>query len=44
VILSLVFWTWLWGPVGAFLSAPLLIIGLVAISHLFPRAEPSLPE
>lgn len=44
VVLSLVFWTWLWGPVGAFLSAPLLIMGLVAISHLFPRAEPTLPE
>jgi predicted PurR-regulated permease PerM len=44
VILSLVFWTWLWGPVGAFLSAPLLIMGLVAISHLFPRTEPTLPE
>jgi predicted PurR-regulated permease PerM len=44
VVLSLVFWTWLWGPVGAFLSAPLLIIGLVAVGHLFPRAEPSLPD
>ena len=44
VFLSLVFWTWLWGPVGAFLSSPLLIIGMVAAEHLFPREEPDLPE
>ena len=44
VFLSLVFWTWLWGPVGAFLSVPLLIIGMVAAEHLFPRDEPVLPE
>jgi len=44
VFLSLVFWTWLWGPVGAFLSVPLLIIGVVAAEHLFPREEPALPE
>ena len=28
VLLSLLFWTWMWGPMGAFLSAPLLIVGL----------------
>ena len=44
VFLSLVFWTWLWGPVGAFISVPLLIIGMVAAEHLFPREEPVLPE
>lgn len=44
VFLALVFWTWLWGPVGAFLAVPLLIMGLVAVSHLFPRDEPDLPE
>ncbi|MBI4366988.1 MAG: AI-2E family transporter, partial [Deltaproteobacteria bacterium] len=44
VFLSLVFWTWLWGPVGAFLSVPLLIMGLVAVDHLFPDDEPALPK
>ena len=42
--LSLVCWTWLWGPVGAFVAVPLLIIGMVASEHLFPRDEPELPE
>jgi predicted PurR-regulated permease PerM len=43
VFLSLVFWTWLWGPVGAFLAVPLLIVALVVIDHLFPEDEPELP-
>src|SRR5512139_1401 len=43
VFLSLVFWTWLWGPVGAFLAVPLLIVGLVVVDHLFPEDEPELP-
>lgn len=44
VFLSLVFWAWLWGPVGAFLAVPLLIIGMVAAAQLFPKHEPELPD
>jgi predicted PurR-regulated permease PerM len=43
VFLALIFWTWLWGPMGAFLSVPLLIMMLVAINHLFPSDDPVLP-
>ena len=43
VFLSLVFWTWLWGPVGAFLAVPLLIVAMVVTDHLFPEDEPELP-
>jgi predicted PurR-regulated permease PerM len=44
VFLSLAFWTWLWGPVGAFLSVPFLILGLVIVRHLFGSEEGELPE
>jgi predicted PurR-regulated permease PerM len=43
VFLALVFWTWLWGPVGAFLAVPLLIVALVTIGHLFPDDDHALP-
>lgn len=43
VFLSLVFWTWLWGPIGAFLAVPLLIMAMVVIDHLFPESERGLP-
>lgn len=43
VFLSLAFWTWLWGPVGTFLSMPLLIIGLVILNHFVEVHEAELP-
>jgi predicted PurR-regulated permease PerM len=45
VFLAVAFWTWLWGPLGTFMATPLLIVTLVVLSHLFPRAEePALPK
>ena len=44
VFLALVFWSWLWGPIGTFLAVPLLIIALVTIHHLFPKPEGALPD
>ena len=44
VFFSLAFWTWLWGPVGTFLSVPFLIIAMVTRNHLFAEDEGELPE
>ena len=44
VFLALAFWTWLWGPMGAFLSSPLLIVGLILKEHLTPVNSPQLPS
>jgi predicted PurR-regulated permease PerM len=43
VFLALVFWTWLWGPVGGFLAAPMLIVGLTVASHSALADDPELP-
>lgn len=43
IFLSLAFWTWLWGPAGAFLAAPLLIVVLVVLGEIEPADEPRLP-
>ncbi len=44
VFLNLAFWAWLWGPIGAFLSVPILIVFTVALNHLYPRRDVVLPE
>jgi predicted PurR-regulated permease PerM len=44
VLLTLAFWTWLWGPMGGFLSSPLLIVALILKEHLMPVETPQLPE
>jgi predicted PurR-regulated permease PerM len=44
VFLALAFWTWLWGPIGAFLAVPLLITTVVALKHVFPKPEVNLPS
>jgi predicted PurR-regulated permease PerM len=43
VFISLAFWTWLWGPMGAFLSSPLLIVLLILREHLSVSNAPQLP-
>src|SRR5213075_2027979 len=43
VFLALVFWTWLWGPIGAFLAVPLLIVSFEVLGHIWPREEMNLP-
>lgn len=44
IFLALAFWTWMWGPIGAFLAAPLSIIGLVVVNHLVPSEDIKLPD
>jgi predicted PurR-regulated permease PerM len=39
VLLSLAFWTWLWGPMGAFLSSPILMVGLILKERLYGAEE-----
>ena len=44
VFIALAFWTWLWGPMGGFLSSPLLIVGIILKEHLMPDDSPQLPS
>lgn len=44
VFIALAFWTWLWGPMGAFLSSPILIVGLVLKEHLMPVKDTQVPD
>jgi predicted PurR-regulated permease PerM len=44
VFLALAFWTWMWGPIGAFLAVPLSIVGLVIFNHLIPADDVQLPD
>jgi predicted PurR-regulated permease PerM len=43
IFLSIAFWAWLWGPIGAFLATPILIIARVALNHLYPHHKAELP-
>jgi len=45
VFFAFAFWTWLWGPMGAFLASPMLIVGIILREHLWPTEEgPQLPQ
>ncbi len=46
VFIAIIFWTWLWGAVGAMLALPLSLIAMTIANELFPerrRAVPHLP-
>lgn len=43
VFLAIGFWTWMWGPIGAFVAVPILMSTIVIFRHLFPRDDPTLP-
>ena len=43
VFIGIAFWTWMWGPMGAFLSSPLLIVAVILKEHLWPVNSPQLP-
>ena len=34
VFLSIACWSWMWGPVGAFLGVPILLCAMVAVRRL----------
>lgn len=44
VFLAIGFWTWMWGPIGAFVAVPILMTAIVTFRHLFPEDLPELPE
>src|SRR5262249_44842776 len=37
VFVGLVFWTWLWGPMGALLATPLVVVGTVVANDFMPK-------
>jgi predicted PurR-regulated permease PerM len=44
VFLAIAFCTWLWGPVGAFLAVPLLMVLAVSFGHALSEEKPGLPS
>lgn len=45
VFLAIIFWTWMWGAVGAMLALPLSLIVMTVVDELFieEKAQPQLP-
>src|SRR5262249_5280015 len=44
VFVGLVFWTWLWGPMGALLATLLVIGGTVVVNDFLPKNGIELPD
>jgi predicted PurR-regulated permease PerM len=38
VVLALIFWVWLWGPLGGFIAIPALLVCYAIIRNIFPGA------
>jgi len=45
IFVAIIFWTWMWGAIGAVLAVPLSLIALTIASELLPqsRVRPNLP-
>jgi predicted PurR-regulated permease PerM len=43
VFLAIGFWTWMWGPIGAFVAVPILMTLTVTFRHVFPAEMLELP-
>ena len=41
VFVSVAAWMWLWGPLGAFLASPLLVVATIAMVHTVDRIDAS---
>lgn len=39
VLVSIAFWLWMWGPIGAFLAVPMLIVMTMIIYHASPASR-----
>ncbi|MDL2403862.1 AI-2E family transporter [Rhizobium mayense] len=46
VFIAIIFWTWMWGAVGAMLALPLSLIVITVINELFfeEKVQPQLPQ
>lgn len=44
IFLSIAFWAWLWGPFGALLAVPLLIVVIIIVNQFAPKDEVKLPS
>jgi predicted PurR-regulated permease PerM len=44
VFMAIAFWTWMWGPVGAIMAVPMLLVGIIVYDQLFEEVRTTLPE
>lgn len=39
VVLALIFWIWLWGPLGGFIAIPAVLVAYAIVGNIFPAAD-----